>query len=225
MPVSGRIPLAVVAVGTDGLVTHWSSGAGRLFGTSREAAVGAPAADLMPVSGALRGLGSNCLDPDACLPGETRCPTSGRARMSDRADGPVDVLWWAYPLVGPGTGGLLVLAADAAWIEPDGDGPDRARFSPAFAPHTELPDAEQLAERLPGVLPGMGPAAAGRIVEQVLELGCPVVEISGHDRVPVTPDCGVPRHRERPAPRRPADGAARGALDADPLGDARGGRP
>ncbi|WP_369696817.1 hypothetical protein [Streptomyces sp. XD-27] len=183
MPVSGRIPLAVVVVGADGLVTHWSSGARRLFGASREAAVGFPAADLMPVSGALRGLGSRCLDLDGCPDGETYCPTAGRARMSDRAGGPVDVLWWAYPLVCPSAEGLLVLAVDAARVDPDGDGRDRARFSPGFAPHTESPAAGQFAERLPDMLPGMGPAAAGRIVAQVRELGYPVVEISRHDRV------------------------------------------
>ncbi|MFF0450847.1 SpoIIE family protein phosphatase [Streptomyces sp. NPDC004609] len=51
--VSGRIPLAVVVVDGAGLVSHWSTGARRLFGPTREEAVGRPAADLLPVAGAL----------------------------------------------------------------------------------------------------------------------------------------------------------------------------
>ncbi|MCL2733364.1 MAG: PAS domain-containing protein, partial [Actinomycetia bacterium] len=50
---SGRIPLAVIVVDTGGLVSHWSTGARRLFGPSREEAVGRPAVDLLPVVGAL----------------------------------------------------------------------------------------------------------------------------------------------------------------------------
>ena len=34
-------------------MSHWSSGARRLFGPGKEDAVGRPAADLLPVSGAL----------------------------------------------------------------------------------------------------------------------------------------------------------------------------
>ena len=50
---AGRIPLAVVVVDREGLVSHWSTGARRLFGAPREDAVGRPAVDLLPVSGAL----------------------------------------------------------------------------------------------------------------------------------------------------------------------------
>lgn len=49
----GRIPLAVVVVDRAGLVSHWSTGARRLFGTTKDDAVGHPALDLLPVSGAL----------------------------------------------------------------------------------------------------------------------------------------------------------------------------
>ncbi|MFE6754203.1 PAS domain-containing protein, partial [Streptomyces sp. NPDC057684] len=52
-PVPGRVPLAVVVVDASGLVSHWSTGARRLFGPAREDAVGRPATDLLPVSGAL----------------------------------------------------------------------------------------------------------------------------------------------------------------------------
>ena len=50
---AGRIPLAVVVVDRAGLVSHWSSGARRLFGTTKDEAVGQSALDLLPVSGAL----------------------------------------------------------------------------------------------------------------------------------------------------------------------------
>jgi hypothetical protein len=205
---SGRIPLAVVVVDANGRVTHWSSGARKLFGRTREQAIGAPAVDLMPVSGALRhahlpdeadeldelhDLGE--LDdlgeadrirtrapgpgPDDALSGPRSYPTAGRARMTSAADtAPVDVLWWAYPLAGPGPERLLVLAADAAGLT--GGAPDE-RFSPGFALHTEFPGAGLPAGRLPDILPNMGPATGGRIVAQVLELGYPVLEISHHE--------------------------------------------
>ncbi|WP_199830916.1 SpoIIE family protein phosphatase [Streptomyces sp. NBRC 110028] len=204
--VSGRIPLAVVVVDADGLVTHWSSGARKLFAHTREQAIGAPAVDLMPVSGALRGADlpdeayeTHRAEQDDTLDGPRTYPTAGRARMTLAADAAqVDVLWWAYPLAGPGPERLLVLAADATALT--GAAPDE-RYAPGFALHTEFPGAELLADRLPDILPNMGPATGGRIVAQILDLGYPVLEISHHERVPVTPDWGMPRYRERQARR------------------------
>ncbi|MFG3206334.1 SpoIIE family protein phosphatase [Streptomyces sp. NPDC048192] len=214
---AGRIPLAVVVVDRDGLVSHWSSGARRLFGAAREEAVGCPAADLLPVSGALPeelhgampdayeeydGLGP---DLEASLGGRTAYPTAGRARVVPHGRRPdddrLDVLWWAYPLVGPGPSRLLVLAADAGRLRDERGYDDETaeRISPGFARHTELPASDELARRLPEILPNMGPGLSGRIVSQVLELGYPVLEFSQFDRVPVTPYWGVPR---RPGRRR-----------------------
>lgn len=210
----GRMPLAVVVIDIDGLVTHWSSGARRLFGRGREEAVGCRAVDLMPVSGALGGAdwqdGERGPDLGAPSGGAPPYPTAGRARMGDREDGPVDVLWWAYPLVGPGPERLLVLAADASGpAEAErASGGERERFSPGFALHTEFPGADRLAGRLPDILPNMGPDRAGRIVAQILELGYPVLEISRNERVPVTPDWGMPRYRERQARQEAARRAA-----------------
>lgn len=201
---TGRIPLAVVVVDADGLVSHWSSGARRLFGHSREAAVGQPAGDLMPVSGALtedrtgRVNGGDDtygaddeLGPE--LHGRSSYPTAGRAKLSDPGRPRLDVLWWAYPLAGPGTGRHLVLAADVEQFRGDvGDG-DSGRIAPGFSLHTEFPDSQSLAGRLPHILPNMSVAESERIVAQVLELGYPVLEFSHHERVPVTPDWGVPR--------------------------------
>ncbi|MGP4000289.1 SpoIIE family protein phosphatase [Streptomyces sp. 8N706] len=211
--VSGRIPLAVVVVDADGLVSHWSSGASRLFGTGRAQALGAPAADLMPVSGALGDSGPQGRDEEASdddfgpelgnsLRGRVLYPTAGRARMSGPGERRVDLLWWAYPLVGPGPERLLVLAAESARLFGAGGAEEEERaayerIAPGFALHTEFPAADRLAERLPDILPHMGPAASGRIVSQMLELGYPVLEISRQDRVPVTPDWGVPKYRER----------------------------
>ncbi|MEU1802994.1 SpoIIE family protein phosphatase [Streptomyces sp. NPDC019937] len=218
---SGRIPLAVVVVDADGLVTHWSSGARKLFARTRDQAIGAPAVDLMPVSGALRGADlpdeayeTHRAEPDDTLDGPRTYPTAGRARMTLAAGGAqIDVLWWAYPLAGPGPERLLVLAADATALT--GAAPDE-RYAPGFALHTEFPGAELLADRLPDILPNMGPATGGRIVAQVLELGYPVLEISHHERVPVTPDWGMPRYRERQARRA----ARRRAAELPPSGPA-----
>ncbi|SFC41977.1 SpoIIE family protein phosphatase [Streptomyces aidingensis] len=57
-PPSGRLPLAVVVVDLYGLVSHWSTGARRLFGLSREEALGRSAADLLPISGVLDDVGT-----------------------------------------------------------------------------------------------------------------------------------------------------------------------
>ncbi|MGW1285468.1 SpoIIE family protein phosphatase [Streptomyces sp. NPDC002586] len=217
---AGRIPLAVVVVDRDGRVSHWSSGACRLFGASREDAIGRAAADLLPVSGALAedlqgdrmpdayevhdGLGP---DLEASLGGHTAYAGAGRARLVPHGQEPdgerLDVLWWAYPLVGPGPSRLLVLAADATRLRDERGYDDETaeRISPGFARHTELPASGELARRLPEILPNMGPGPSGRIVSQVLELGYPVLEFSQFDRVPVTPYWGVPR---RPG-RRPAE--------------------
>lgn len=225
----GRIPLAVVVADRDGLVSHWSRGAGRLFGVPKEEALGRSAVDLLPVSGALPepddltpygayavydGLGP---DLESSLDGRLSYPAAGRARLTVPAPEPeharVDVLWWAYPLVGPGSERLLVLAADANGLrqdDPDGGAADMAfeRIAPGFALHTDFPGAEQLARRLPEILPSMSVDESARIVAQVLELGYPVLEFSQSDRVPVTPDWGVPRRAERKARRELAARAA-----------------
>ncbi|WP_329402431.1 SpoIIE family protein phosphatase [Streptomyces melanogenes] len=212
--VAGRIPLAVIVVDGDGLVSHWSTGARRLFGPAREEAVGRSALDLLPVSGALRDdrPGDVLREFDAydefgpgldlSLHGLTSYPTAGRATLSDPGRLRVEVLWWAYPLVGPGSERLLVLAADARQLHAEHPGPGRGaveRIAPGFGLHTEFQGADELAGRLPEILPSMSVGESSRIVSQVLELGYPVLEFSQHDRVPVTPDWGVPRRAERRA--------------------------
>ncbi|MFE4869992.1 SpoIIE family protein phosphatase [Streptomyces sp. NPDC056682] len=209
--VSGRIPLAVIVVDGDGLVSHWSSGARKLFGPAKEEAVGRPAADLLPVSGALEQRFDDYelfeeLGPglDGPLTGRTAYPSAGRAALSEPGRDRADVLWWAYPLIGPGPERLLVLAADAAQLhdEPELDGGPVERIAPGFALHTDFPGADELARRLPEILPSMSVGESSRIVAQVLELGYPVLEFSQHDRVPVTPDWGVPRRAEQRQSRR-----------------------
>lgn len=250
---AGRVPLAVVAVDRDGLVSHWSTGARRLFGVSRQDAVGHPAVDLLPVSGVLPeedetalygahaaydGLGP---DLESSLDGRLSYPAAGRARLTvpgreheaDHEGGQgrcrVDVLWWAYPLVGPGRERLLVLAADAGAMRHTDDRVAVERIAPAFALHTDFPGAEELARRLPEILPSMSVDEGARVVAQILELGYPVMEFSQNDRVPVTPDWGVPRRAGRKARRERAAGAAaagpplpRVALDAQDALDTYG---
>ncbi|NKQ27332.1 ATP-binding SpoIIE family protein phosphatase [Streptomyces galbus] len=259
---AGRVPLAVVVVDREGLVSHWSSGARRLFGVPREEAVGEPAVDLLPVSGVLPEVDDDLPYDDfaafdglgpglgSSLDHGLSYPAAGRARLSvpRREDRPpvdpgdrVDVLWWAYPLVGPGRERLLVLAADAAALherdggggDGHGDGTDGAggpggagdpfaveRIAPGFALHTDFPGAEDLAARLPEILPSMSVGESARIVSQVLELGYPVLEFSQNARVPVTPDWGVSRRVERRARReRAARAAAEGLPIPDDLAD------
>ncbi|MEV4036157.1 ATP-binding SpoIIE family protein phosphatase [Streptomyces umbrinus] len=224
--VAGRIPLAVVVVDREGLVSHWSRGARRLFGAVKDEAVGRPAVDLLPVSGALPdddevapygayspydGLGP---DLESSLDGRLSYPAAGRARLSAPDNDRIDVLWWAYPLVGPGPERLLVLAADAGGLRHEDTGAGLAveRIAPGFALHTDFPGAEELARRLPEILPSMSVGESARIVAQVLELGYPVLEFSQNDRVPVTPDWGVPRRAERKARQeRAAAAVASGA--------------
>lgn len=149
----------------------------------------------------------------------------GREHEADHEGGQgrcrVDVLWWAYPLVGPGRERLLVLAADAGAMRHTDDRVAVERIAPAFALHTDFPGAEELARRLPEILPSMSVDEGARVVAQILELGYPVMEFSQNDRVPVTPDWGVPRRAGRKARRERAAGAAaagpplpRDALDA-----------
>jgi anti-sigma regulatory factor (Ser/Thr protein kinase) len=216
----GRVPLAVVVVDREGLVSHWSRGARRLFGVPREEAIGRPALDLLPVSGALAegrepaphtddGLGP---DLESSLDGGLSYPAAGRARLAAPGRERADVLWWAYPLVGPGPERLLVLAADAEGVRP-GDGTFE-RIAPGFALHTDFPGAQELARRLPEILPSMSVGESARIVGQILELGYPVLEFSQNDRVPVTPDWGVARRAERKARR---ERAARARAAGEPV--------
>jgi hypothetical protein len=184
----GRVPLAVAVVDREGLISHWSSGARRLFGAAEEAALGRPATDLLPVTGALA--------PDAAP--ASRHPAAGRARLTVPTGDRVAVLWWAYPLAGPGPERLLVLAVDAAVPRPPeggehapagehGDVLAAERVAPGFTPRTDVPAALELARRLPACLPGMSIADSAWIVAQALELGYPVLEFGGPDRVPVVP--------------------------------------
>ncbi|MFJ2900853.1 SpoIIE family protein phosphatase [Streptomyces sp. NPDC087212] len=224
---AGRVPLAVVVVDRAGLVSHWSRGARRLFGVPKEEAIGRNALDLLPVSGALPeedepfpyGAYGSCDGPgpglDTSLGGRFCHPAAGRARLTVPERDRVDVLWWAYPLVGPGPERLLVLAADTAGLRHDDPARDPAheRIAPGFALHTDFEGADRLAGGLPEILPSMSVADATRIVAQILELGYPVLEFSQHDLVPVTPDWGVPR---RAGPRARPDRTVRARTEQRP---------
>ncbi|MFD9216979.1 PAS domain-containing protein [Streptomyces sp. NPDC087659] len=205
----GATGLAVVVADGHGRVSHWSAGARALFGHDTETAVGRPAVELLPVSGALAAAppssspGRDGPGPAPDSPPGTLAfyPAAGRARLGVGGGRPpeerIDVLWWAYPLVGPGPERLLVLAADAGRFgsghaSGTGAAGGGERIAPGFALHTELPDSGDLVRRLAGTLPGLGVRDPGGIVDQVRELGCPVVEFRRHDRVPDAPGRGVP---------------------------------
>ncbi|MFI1015143.1 PAS domain-containing protein [Streptomyces sp. NPDC020965] len=194
----GRMSLAVVVVDGGGLVSHWSPAARRLFGPTRQEAVGRTATDLLPVTGALAPDGE--YEAYDSGPGSGIAPggrvsyaTAGRARLSEPGRDRVDVLWWAYPMVGPGDERLLVLAADATEFGA-GDEKRVRHLAPGFGPHTESPGSGDLARGLPELLSGMTARESTRIVSQVLDFGCPVLEFGQLDRVPVAPGRGISRH-------------------------------
>lgn len=235
-PEEDRVPLAVAVVDRRGRVSRWSPGARGLFGPSREEAVGRPAADLLPVAGALAGNGLLADEaayadgggpdgegrgaraggggPDAAA--QEPYPVAGLARLT-RPDGErAEVLWWAYPLGGRDR--LLVLAADAARYRGGADGGPGWAAVPGFAPRTGPGNAGEPVRGLLGILPGVSVREAAGIVARILELGWPVLESGDRTRVPVTPGWGVPRRAGRHSRRRTAGGGAapgagRGAED------------
>jgi hypothetical protein len=185
---SGRARLAAVTVSGLGVIAHWSPAAGRLFGLTRQEAIGRPAAAVLPVSGVIDTVGDGEAAGAAYaqftdLPG-TGQPTSGRFWGAGAGDGPHDVLWWACPLVGPGLLRLLVLATDGTRLEQDCGG---ERISAGFARHSELPRAGERAGQLRQLLTGMDDTERADIVDQLLEQGCPVLETSTGRRLPVLP--------------------------------------
>lgn len=190
---SGGIPLAAVIGDRDGLVSYWSNEARLLFGLTGDEAHGIPVIDLLPVAGALTARGANGepshSGPDLRSAGGCPHPTAGRAHLSDSRNGPLVVLWWVYPLVGPGPERLLVLIADATRIRTPGGGNGVHQWiAPGFAPPPGIPGADPLSWLLPEILSGIpggvDSAGSSRIVSRVLELGCPVLEIGQDDRVP-----------------------------------------
>ncbi|MEO3754456.1 PAS domain-containing protein [Streptomyces sp. B6B3] len=205
----GRTPLAVVVVDGAGRITHWSAGAGTLFGVGRQEAEGRQAVDILPVSGAddldaEHGGAREGADPElGPLDPEGRVeflfgsdtteltrPTAGRYWTQEWSGerGPRDVLWWAYPLLGPGGARMLLLAADAGRLAAVAAvRHEMPRLAPGFAGHAELARAEELARRLPEALPDMSAAERAAVADQVLRLGCPVLDFSRQHRVPVTP--------------------------------------
>lgn len=116
-----------------------------------------------------------------------------------------------------------MLTADADALRHEDEEVAIERIAPGFALHTDFPGAEELARRLPEILPSMSVGEGARIVAQVLELGYPVLEFSQNDRVPVTPDWGVPRRAERKARREwAARAVATGELLPQELQDEEG---
>ncbi|MEW2544632.1 PAS domain-containing protein [Streptomyces sp. NPDC047002] len=203
---AGRIPLAVAVVDRDGLVSHWSTGARRLFGHSDGEARGRRADDLMPVAGALAAQEQGVAHGPSGGRG-TAAPAAGLATACASDGARTDVLWWAYPLAGASDrvlaqrAGHLVLAADTRGLTRGG--PARlahgARVMPGFARPGRFRGAHRLGARLPYILPAMARADAVRLAERVLELGYPVLEFSHCEQVPVTPVRYLP-HAQRRTP-------------------------
>ncbi len=161
---AGRVPLAVILVDRAGLVSHWSRGARRLFGVTKEEAIGQTAVDLLPVSGALpddEDTGSqgvfahyDGLGPDLSPPSTDACPTPPRAAPaspcpSEARGGPLPEGWggtaWTScggPTPGrPRTGAAPRARRRRGRPAPGPPGTDGAfeRIAPGFALHTDFP--------------------------------------------------------------------------------------
>ncbi len=138
-------------------------------------------------------------------PGTPRpaAPASARPRKAS-GDERLDVLWWAYPLVGPGPSRLLVLAADAtpaARRTRPRRRDRRAGLARLRPPHRTARLRGTSNGGCPTSCPTWAPGLSARIVSQVLELGYPVLEFSRFERVPVQPVLGR-APPARPHPRR-----------------------
>ncbi|MDJ1132699.1 hypothetical protein [Streptomyces iconiensis] len=187
--VRGCVPSAAVAVDGHGVIGHWSPGARALFGYRAREAVGASAAELLPVAGALnaaaRSGDHHWLDGAGDLAGAGHV-MAGRARVPGPGAVRGDVLWWAYPLAAPAPFRLLVLATDAARLQRRRS-LRGTRVAPGFGPHRWFPEAAELAARLPLMLGGRSGEAGERVAPRVLELGCPVLEVTRMASLPVSP--------------------------------------
>jgi hypothetical protein len=107
--------------------------------------------------------------------------------------GPRDVLWWIYPLLGPGGARLLLFAMDGTLLAgPAGPAHQVQGFGPTFVQHLAFDSPfdrpERLAARLPAMLPDMAPGESERVAEQVLRHGYPALDIAGRRPLPLTPD-------------------------------------
>ncbi|MGI5348032.1 hypothetical protein ACQEU8_07525 [Streptomyces sp. CA-250714] len=185
--VRGCLPAAAVAVDARGTVVHWGAGARVLFGYHRRDAMGAPAGELLPVTGALNASARpgdhHWLDGIGDLAGSGTA-MAGRARVPVPGGERADVLWWGYPLAAPAPFRLLVLATGAARLQRQ-----RAlrgtRVVPGFGHNRWFPEAAELRMRLARMLGRPGPRmprraerrAAALVAARVRELGCPVVEV------------------------------------------------
>lgn len=174
IPAAGRTALAVALADRRGLISHWSTGAHRLFGRGPEQVVHRPAADVLPVSGVLDVVGDADEAGAAYPPEPSAVPEAGAdhatsGRFCDTTGGGSgQVAWWAYPLTGPGRARLLLLASDATGLD--------CETAPDFAPPAALPDAEDLIRRLDGTLPRIRPEdSPADLLAQLLTHGYPVL--------------------------------------------------
>ncbi|MFR9721981.1 SpoIIE family protein phosphatase [Streptomyces sp. MS19] len=222
----GGIPVAVVVLDGAAVIAHWNSGAAGLFEVPRAAAVGRRAVDVMPVASARETGPAHPAGPDGGGPLDpahrretifgtdmTTFADPAAGWFSTRGTGAKpyrrQILWWAYPLRGPGTARVLLLAADSAAVRRTG----RAAFAPVLGPHGERADADRLHDGLTALLP-MPREEAGHVARQVVTHGYPFLELRKEARwEPVLPGWGATApaeddEREDTDPDAAADPAA-----------------
>ncbi|WP_052850597.1 ATP-binding SpoIIE family protein phosphatase [Streptomyces avicenniae] len=213
------IPVAVVVLDGAAVIAHWNTGAAGLFDVPRAAAVGRRAVDVMPVASVRDSGPAHTAVPDDGGPLDpahrretifgtdmTTFAAATAGMFSTRGSGARpyrrDLLWWAYPLRGPGTARVLLLAVDSAAVRRTG----RDAFAPALGAHDGPPDdPARLHGSLAGLLLGMREEDAGHIARQVVAYGYPYLELRDEARwEPVTPDWGTAAPDPDPAADTPA---------------------
>jgi serine phosphatase RsbU (regulator of sigma subunit)/anti-sigma regulatory factor (Ser/Thr protein kinase) len=194
----GVTRLAVVVADDHGRVTHWSRGAVELFGVDTPKAVGRPLRSLLRLPQEHR----EVFEPSR---GRIVHPWTGICLVPRVDDGELqEIVWWAYPLRGPGPTAMVAIAADARRLRDEGPGlalgdqllvpPSNVpltgagglrvlRIEPAFLSVSEV-DGRDLRRRLTEMMPLMGPDNSEEIVGQILSSGYPAVNVSVTVRLP-----------------------------------------
>ncbi|MFF2039646.1 SpoIIE family protein phosphatase [Kitasatospora sp. NPDC058170] len=199
------VRLALVLVDGAGRIAQWSRAAEELFGHRAEVAHDRPATGLLPaveprsIPGPAAAARRRCdaLDTLAGLTAATGGGWAGQMPVIDREEHLRDVLWWAYPLPGPG-GGLLALAADARPLRSTGP---RLALGERLLPFAAAPAARGGFHRLSAALTPPGrpvpeplarllPAGAGRRAALLGGLdrgGLPALRLDPSTVLPVLP--------------------------------------
>ncbi|MEE4545290.1 SpoIIE family protein phosphatase [Streptomyces sp. V4-01] len=240
--VAAVLRLAVLCVDPDGRISYWNRGAEELFGHRWEQVFGHRASGLLTALRPSAGPGGSRSaaahqDTLDLLDDLTDPAWAGALAATDRDGTLRDVLWWTYRLVEPAGRSLLAIAAHAKPLRTGSlrialggrmlpytaEGPQRQDVSVAAVldPAADPARGHALVARLGSVLPGVSPGRLDRVVQQIVPLGHPVLEVDASTRLPVVPHDYV----RAAAAARAERGARRELLPGPRLGRPTAGGP